>query len=270
MNPFYARLRHEALDICQRVAPELAAEQLLYICHFGELGLPGDTRVTGIAGSAGIHEVELRRRGLWSGHGLCIAVNLANIIRQTDHCRGARNRRCSIRDTFLATVLHEAAHLIDPTLNHAPPPAGQDKGLEASLLKHALATEFYAPDKADEGLIPVPRWFMHEACWIRNLCHILGRAQRLDDVSPFDLRIDDLADHETYGLTKLANYWHALGNEPWRMRRATFAEIAATPAPVPFVSLWLEDSTRVPSPSECLMRKGIKKSTKPPRPPLVA
>ena len=73
--------------------------------------------------------------------------------------------------------------------------------------------------------------------WVRTLCHLRRRVERLG----FELAGEDLT---RYGLSPLAEYAAALGDEPARLAGESFAAIRTTPIPTPFLKLYAADVAR--------------------------
>jgi hypothetical protein len=215
----------DAVLLANAIVPELFADQQpVYLIDAADLGRPvpetcaAYCQLTAKDVAIRDHLIAANR---WQGHGTALVFDLAAIEQST----------CDLRATFLAILLHESAHavLIRPAV---PEPDNEPSNLRRMAHETTYRTFANSPTATrDEH---------HGAEFIRVLGHLWFRSACRGIVCNFG----EMFSPWVYGRD-LHAYVEALGDEPDRLRDATFAEIRATEAPAAFSKLWTTDSERL-------------------------
>ncbi len=175
----------------------------------------------------------------WRGRGTAIMVDLQKFALDNDRLREVNHADdATIREMegmaarrLLRVLLHEAAHAIE----WLPMPAAATPAIQRQA-RQTIDAEIWTPTPAADPRLPAP-FFDHGGDFVRAAIHLLYRAKRQGVTLP----LSGLAAGWRYGMAKIESYRAALGNEPWRLRDASFREIAKTPPPKRFVELWHHD-----------------------------
>ncbi len=221
-------INHPTLDHCREligiVAPELVGDVPLYTL-VQPPEFPKLERTAAVAtrhADAGL-AASLAAAGEWRGPG--------NTIMFCDH---------DFIDLGLA--LHEAAHLL-PLMPAPKPPRVSDEGLIAPNAHwHAYADLLRGEAETDLAAI-MPRWIVgdHGLQFVRRCLHLAHRAWH----AGFDVPIWQMSfAGDQYDLSVDGEYRKAIGDEPVRLRDASFAEIEAEPMPAEFLDLFSADVQR--------------------------
>ena len=133
---------------------------------------------------------------------------------------------------FITTAIHEAAHVLERAFPYGPVMPETKLPRESARMIETLSGPAYCGRKS-----PVP-YNMHEWPFIRVCSHLAYRAQQME-VGWLDSPA--LAAGENYALSPFSAYVAALGDEPERMRKASFADIRGTAPPPEFQELWQRD-----------------------------
>jgi hypothetical protein len=215
--PLPPRLLRECRAKLLIVAPEFG-QAPLYVAN-----LPVDHPETGDAqafttrGAPNLFvRDQLIAEGLWQGCGTTITF-----------CKPLSHYEA------LGITLHEAAHnlpLEEPRPDVEPTAADKARQgqLIATLLQRPVGT-----------LATMPAWYEHHGLrFIRRCLHLHRRAW----LAGFEIGLPEIcfAGHH-YDLSPAWKYMHALGDEPRRMRSATFAEIEVEPMSAQFRELFHAD-----------------------------
>lgn len=144
--------------------------------------------------------------------------------------------------TSIIFVAPPTAELLIHEMSHALParepladiePTDVEREVQAVQVRRWAAGEHYT----DPDRLP---WIGHDARWIRRVCHLVHRAERLGiDLRPVDVRCGG----PDYGLQHdLCGYRAALNVEPYQYYRATFDVIDKAPLPELFVRTFADDA----------------------------
>jgi hypothetical protein len=141
------------------------------------------------------------------------------------------------RPAAITATLHELGHL----LPYSPPLDLSD--IPEATQMAALRDWHQQQDRAVYEMPRiVPPWHpTHDRRFIRIVLHLWWRAAIHANVVA---DLGGLCAGLQYGLSPALWYWRLLGDEPLRLRDATFEEILAEPEPQPFVDLWRSDVSR--------------------------
>jgi len=162
----------------------------------------------------------------WRGRGPCMVIHDGDF---------GNLDPADVEHAFMATVLHELAHVLDRRIGykHRPPVDPVRLKFEALCVGHAVATE----PAARESSLP---YAGHGDRFIRAALHLQYRAAIADvAVAP-----SQLCAGREYGLSHANRYRDALGDEPRRLAHGSFRELLDRPPPEPFSRLWAEDIAR--------------------------
>lgn len=168
----------------------------------------------------------------WQGRGPAMVVCDDRIRATVDAAEAADVARFLFVRQFITTAIHEAAHVLERAFPYGPVMPETDVPQMSVRMIEALSGPAYSGPKS-----PVP-YNMHEWPFIRVCSHLAYRAQQME-VGWLDSPA--LAAGETYSLSPFSAYVAALGDEPERMRDASFADIRATAPPPEFQELWQRD-----------------------------
>ncbi len=204
-------------SLAVRCAPELGSTPL-YLVH-----APADHPSTRCASAFALqtdmpsmreHLIEM---GLWCGPG--------NIVCYCDLTMPGLE----------GLTIHELGHLLPARAPREDiPPTAEALAHEKELL--AALRDTPAPE-----VDYLPPWWQHEGSYIRRTLHLWHRARSHGhDIHAAELCIAG----RHYGLSTVAHYIRALGDEPARMAHCSFAEIEATLPPPEFTLLFELDKVR--------------------------
>jgi hypothetical protein len=164
----------------------------------------------------------------WRGRGACVLIN--DLALREDHDEDFELH-------FFATALHEFAHVMERGVLFRERTDVAPDLVEARMKfeSFALALQLAAPPTQRESQAAL---WAHGGPFVRVCLHLAFRA----DVVGERIGPALLCGGRRYGLSHAMRYGLALGQEPMRMRRLTFRDILATPAPKAFRHLWLQDA----------------------------
>ncbi|MCY2987836.1 MAG: hypothetical protein NTY19_08240 [Planctomycetota bacterium] len=178
----------------------------------------------------------------WHGRGPCMTVDS-----QAIHFAAKNVRGFFVEDRlFFGVVLHEAAHWLDKIpaafeTVHDPDTVESVRVTFADHLavKASLAAE---PQQPATSAAPAnPPFDKHGAPFIRASVHLAKRAADMGWGHRVNLAA--IVQHD-YGLSSLASYEAALGDEPQRLAGCSFAQIRVATPPPEFVAMWKADVKR--------------------------
>lgn len=168
----------------------------------------------------------LESRHEWQGRGFAAVVNVEAISQRWPR----------FGDRLIATTrtaLHEATHWLTYPLADV---LGECDGQPRLISSMAYAQQGLSP--AEVAVVDAMAMLrVHNPRWIRALCHVSFRANGARGQFKFGCKADDLADHNSYGLTRFANYSRALGGELVRCLATPIREVLATKPPREFIEL---------------------------------
>lgn len=130
-------------------------------------------------------------------------------------------------------VTHEAAHVV--------------LGSKIDVDLQALSPAVTSPWRQWPAHAGAYKFHGHEAPYIRALCHISHRLSGMGFPSLPGWSFQ----HRQYGLSSLARYTKALGDEPQRLSWVPLCEVLSRQAPAAFERLWAGDVVRS-------VKKGLK------------
>lgn len=219
-----------ARALCKRIGARDLGDTPLYIVAQSALpGIYGDARATYGCWSPS-NDLYYRDAigDAWRGRGACVLIN--DLALREDF--GDED----VELHFLATMLHEFAHALQSGVWFRERPDIAPELLEARMKfeSFALALQLAEPPTAAEAQAA---FFAHGGPFVRVCLHLVHRANQLGE------RIGPalLCGGRRYGLSHAMHYGLALGQELACMRRRTFRDILATPAPKAFRQLWIQD-----------------------------
>lgn len=163
----------------------------------------------------------------WQGRGPCIVVNDLAMTEDLGP---------DIEAAFLATVIHELAHVFERDMRYDARPDISADRLVFERLKLAHDVEQPVPECER-----VRTYHQHDQRFIRAMLHLRHRAERLGArLAPALLFNDGPAVYVTP-----SDYLLALQNEPERRIDAGIREILASPVPPAFARLWADELERL-------------------------
>lgn len=224
-------LCQRARALCERIAARDLGDVPLYIVAQSSLpGSYGDASATYGCWSP-LNDLYFRDAlgSDWRGRGACVLIN--DLALREDF--GDEDLELH----FLAMTLHELGHALQQGIWYR-----ERTDVTPDLLKDrmkfesfALALQLAEPPTAAEAQAA---FFAHGGPFIRVCLHLAFRA----GVAGERIGPALLCGGRRYGLSHAMRYQDALGQEPACMRRRTFRDILATPAPKAFRQLWLQDA----------------------------
>ncbi|MCH5374333.1 MAG: hypothetical protein JJ992_10165 [Planctomycetes bacterium] len=159
----------------------------------------------------------------WRGRGPCMVID------DTDF---ASLDAVDAEQAFMATVLHELAHIVDrPVVSQPDPPADPVRvKFEALCVGHAVSAEPAIPAST-------PPFAGHGDRFIRAALHLQYRAATAGvTVAP-----SRICAGRQYGLSHANRYREALGDETGRLAHASIRELLDRHPPEAFSRLWADD-----------------------------
>lgn len=212
----------QAEQLCRNVAPQDLAHLPLYLLRH--------SRMTADLGGNYHYAFTMTRADLlyrdqidpWLGRGPCIVVNDIGLAEDFE--------ACDLRYVTLNLVLHELAHVLDK---------GDQYSEEHGESPEKIQFDRLVIDKSTTrpGRSELPRYFGHEASFIRIALHLVHRAS----VAGFDTKPTGIVHSQRYGLSLMSHYADALDDEPQRLATLTFREIRGIEPPETFQRLWQAD-----------------------------
>lgn len=156
------------------------------------------------------------------GRGPCMVIN--DVALREDHADE------DLDYVMHACVLHELAHILDWPLVYPEPVNVDPQKLMFEALVVAKAT-------GRPARVEVPRYYGHEASFIRIALHLVYRAER------FGMAISPAAVYAShrYGVSHISEYLDALDEEPANCADKTIRQIVAEDPPRAFSELWNSD-----------------------------
>ncbi len=221
----FAALVDRAHDLCRAVAGRDLAGHELYIIRQSEISGEYGTAEGCEAYTSPCLDLYLREfiGPHWRGRGPCLVLN--------DLAMLADVHPEDLEAVVLGITIHELAHILDrPALYRERRDAEPDRLKFEALV---LADEVGQPRPT---VAPQP-WTGHGASFIRIALHLRHRAREQGVV----LLASALCGGPRYGLSPASAYRAALGDEPTRLARLTFREIAGIEPPTEFTNLWASD-----------------------------
>lgn len=229
--------------LLRRIAPGDIGGHPLYVLFESEL--PAKYRppsyVWGLHGPC--LDLSLRGRlaseGRWRGRGPAVILNDLAIAKEASELAGDDADLVAelYNARMVATVTHEAGHMLERPLDLLPPPAEIEQEIqttaEKALTRTAATTESEADAPSD-----LPHWAGHDSLFIRSLVHAHARAERIVGRIPGSL----VFPHRRYQLSPLERYRHTLEREIASFDGClSFCDLRTTRPPTAFVELWKSD-----------------------------
>jgi hypothetical protein len=220
-----ANLCARAEALCRRIAPRDLAGLPLYIVPQSALAAEfGNAEATYGYTMSWLDWVLRDQIGdAWQGRGPCIVVN--DIAMREDLGR-------FIEPTFLATAIHELAHVFerDMRFDAVPDLCANRVIFERLRLAHDVREPVPESEQART-------FHQHDQRFIRAMLHLRFRAERCGAA----LARAVLAHYGPAILARPIDYELALQNEPERKLDASIRDILASPPPPAFSRLWDEE-----------------------------
>lgn len=220
-----AGLCHRAEDLCRRVAPlDLAGLPLYIVPQSAIRGAFGDAEA---AYGYTLNWLDLilqdQLGSAWRGRGPCIVANDMAMRQDLGD---------DIEATFLATVLHELAHVFERDMRFDPAPDTSPARMQFEGLRLAQAMSEPVPETEHARTI-----HQHDLRFIRVLLHLRHRAEHHGvRLAPGILFNDGPAVY----ITPI-EYRLALEDEPEQMFDASIRSILVAPPPPLFTRLWNDE-----------------------------
>jgi hypothetical protein len=225
VGPPVADLCRRAVDLCRRVAPDDLAELPLYIVAQSAIrDTLGEARQT-YGYTLGRLDLILRDQigPAWQGRGPCIVCN--DLAMRED-------LGPFLTPTFLATALHELAHVLERGMTFED---------QSEMCPDRLIFDGLVVARAMNELVPATqarqRFLQHDDRFLRTILHLCHRAERAGVIVAPGL----VCPNRQYGLSHANAYRAALGDEPERMAGSTIHDLLRSPAPGAFACLWADD-----------------------------
>lgn len=217
-----AALCHKAVALCRRIAPLDLAGLPIYIVPQSAIAAQfGDAASTYGYTMQWLDWVLHDPIGTaWQGRGPCIVVNDLAMTQDLGP---------DIEVAFLATVIHELAHVFERDMRYDARPDISADRLVFERLK--LAHDVEQPVPACER---VRTYHQHDQRFIRAVLHLRHRAERCGAMLVAAMLFND---GPAVYVTPF-DYLLALQNEPERRIDAGIREILASPVPPAFARLW--------------------------------
>lgn len=239
-----ATLCMQAERLCRRLAPlELPRDKPFYVVAQSTLSEPWQRST---AGGYVEPQLDLLLRSelgeRFVGRGPAMIVNDCGKLKLAERDAAEISEapadyvNAHVARSFVATAVHELAHIFDLDYRYAPSEVVTESGL--CLRRDEMLASLDRP-KGDFHVPGQPPWFQHGASFIRCALHLEFRAKRLDGDIPAPSFV-----YDHYSLSPLSVYRRGLGDEPARMLDATFAEIKREPVPELFEFIWQRDVSR--------------------------
>jgi hypothetical protein len=220
-----ANLCARAEALCQQTAPRDLAGVPLYVVP--QSALPADRGTAEACHGYTTPSLDLYLRDVigpaWRGRGPCMVINDLALLGEAPD---------ELETCFLATALHELAHILErPALYRERPNAEPARLMfEALLLAHVVAE----PPSSEEARASLPH---HGQRFIRAALHLRHRAEAAGVCIGAAL----VCPNRQYGLSHVNAYRAALGDEPIRLADARIRDVLASPPPQDFSRLWADD-----------------------------
>jgi len=220
----FGELITDAYRMAATIAPELSTQPLYIIEQPTDFPVPWAQGYISRPTPLAIRD-RLKAAGEWKGQGPCIVVVPEEITKET------YDAHFSSRRIFNRVIVHELAHAV-PVVS----PLEDPEPTEADCIRQlASFREWASTPEPEPGEMP---WDGdHGDRFIRRALHLYERTC----LAGFDVVGAGLCAGWQYGLSDPRKYFEALGDEPERMREATFAEIEATDPPAAFAELFAAD-----------------------------
>lgn len=172
----------------------------------------------------------LESQGRWAGRGPCVFIGDAMWweFAMEDARRDQILAREVHRDRTLAVFAHELAHAFQRPFDLTPPGDPPHATAPTSAALKSMYEEAY------EDLTHRGPWTNHEFHFIRLLCHVIFRLERL-----VGMRLpENFAFSANYGVGPLSAYSFALAHECEAMQSESFALIREARPPDGFMAIW--------------------------------
>jgi len=220
-----ANLCAQAETLCQRIAPRDLAGLPVYVVP--QSALLADLGTADACDGYTTPSLDLYLRdaiGLaWRGRGPCMVINDLVLLDEA---------RDDLETYFLATVLHELAHVLErPALYRERPDAEPARLMFEALLLAQVVAEPPSPEDARASLPHHGERFLRTALHLRHRAEAAGVCIGPALVCP----------NRQYGLSHANVYRAALGAEPIRLADARIRDVLASPPPAEFSRLWADD-----------------------------
>jgi len=220
-----ANLCAQAEALCQKIAPRDLAGLPVYVVP--QSALLADLGTAEACDGYTTPSLDLYLRDViglaWPGRGPCMVINDLVLLDEAPD---------DLETYFLATVLHELAHVFErPALYRERPDAGPARLMFEALLLAQIVAE---PPSSEEGRASLPH---HGQRFIRAALHLRHRAE----ASGVCIAAAPICPNRDYGLSHANAYYAALGDEPVRLADARIRDVLASPPPEEFSRLWADD-----------------------------
>jgi hypothetical protein len=222
------RLQTEFADM---LAPDLATNgaSQIHIVVVSETDLMANGEFFGLT-SPHIHRWLKTYIPHWRGPAPAMLIDDVGIV------RAYRGRLDDAASEFTGIVTHEMAHIACvPGLyarDDEQPDAGDGSDEELFAMSIRMPEKEFAPARAARSVR-----VGHEWPFLRECLHIRHRLERrgIECLMPL------IVPHPYYGISTLATYWRALGDEPERLESLPLTSISDIDPPERFVDLWNSD-----------------------------
>lgn len=235
-------------SLCRSIAPADFGGHPCYVALSSEL--PAELRIPqtmfGMTGRA--YDLSLKAWladcGRWQGRGFAFTIGDTAIAETAASMAGPDNAFADLyaRLQTLAIVCHELSHGLTVGLEFNPAP---DTASDYITDAYQSAIACWSPDAYDDAAKESrPPWRVtgdHGAGFIRALCHVLYRAERLlGEQIPSALAFF----HEGYGLSHLKRYRQSLLAETVAQQATPFYQLSSIRPPQSFIDVWRDDVRR--------------------------
>jgi hypothetical protein len=220
-----ARLCAQAEALCQRIAPRDLAGLPVYVVP--QSALLADLGTAEACDGYTTPCLDLYLQDVigpaWRGRGPCMVINDLALLDEAPD---------DLETYFLATVLHELAHVFErPALYRERPNAEPARLMFEALLLAQIVAE---PPSSEEARASAPH---HGQRFIRAALHLRHRAEAAGVCIGPAL----VCPNRQYALSHANAYRAALGDEPVRLADARIRDVLASPPPEAFSRLWADD-----------------------------
>ncbi len=211
--------------LCRRIAPRDLAGVPVYVVP--QSALPADLGTADACDGYTTPSLDLYLRDVigpcWRGRGPCMVINDLVLREEAPD---------DLETHFLATVLHELAHVLErPALYRDRPEEELARLMFEALLLAQVVAEPLSPEEVSAAFLHHGERFIRAALHLRRRAEFAGVCIGPALVCP----------NRQYGLSHANAYQAALGDEPIRLADASIRDVLAGQPPEEFARLWADD-----------------------------